>query len=124
MEKEVKPTKPKAYEGLMATDLKKWTHHAGPPDTVIGDQTTSNPVEQNMSMIGAEARQLPPGGLILEILDKTARKMAERALLQEGTSRKFTPFAAKAFEAHSSCPQSQPSFGPDRERQLHCAAAR
>ncbi|CAM9278017.1 unnamed protein product [Pylaiella littoralis] len=30
----------------------RWAHHAGPSDTVIGDQTTSNPVEANMSMVG------------------------------------------------------------------------
>lgn len=52
MEEKVKPTKPLAYEALMRLDLKRWTHHAGPQDTVIADQTTSNPVEQTMSMIG------------------------------------------------------------------------
>lgn len=54
MENNVKPTKPLAYGELMALERRRWTHHAGPADTVIGDQTTSNPVEQNMSMIGAE----------------------------------------------------------------------
>lgn len=55
-ETHVKPTKPLAYNALMASDLTKWAHHAQPQDTVIGDQTTSNPVEQNMSMIGHNVR--------------------------------------------------------------------
>lgn len=54
MNGQVKPLKPIAYEALMALPLERWTHHAGPQNTVIWDQTTSNPVEQNMSMIGAE----------------------------------------------------------------------
>lgn len=54
MEDHVKPTKPLAYASLMGLDLACWTHHAGPQDTAIADQTTSNPVEQNMSMIGAD----------------------------------------------------------------------
>ena len=54
MEQQVKPTKPLVYEALMGLDPKRWTHHAGRQDTVIADQTTSNPVEQNMSMIGNE----------------------------------------------------------------------
>lgn len=77
MEINVKPFKPAAYDALMAFDRKRWAHHAGPADTVIGDQTTSNPVEQNMSMIGAEvclmltlsflyfgSREPRPGGLM------------------------------------------------------------
>ena len=56
MEIHVKPTKPMAFQALMALDRKRWTFYAGPEDTVIGDQTTSNPVEQNMSMIGAEVQ--------------------------------------------------------------------
>lgn len=56
MENNVKPSKPQAFEALMASDLTKWAFHAGPPDRVIGDQTTSNPVEQNMNMVGALVR--------------------------------------------------------------------
>lgn len=56
METKVKPTKPIAYAGLMALPRERWAFYAGPSDTVIGDQTTSNPVEQNMSMVGAEVR--------------------------------------------------------------------
>ena len=56
METHVKPKKSMAFQALMALDRKRWTFYVGPKDTVIGDQTTSNPVEQNMSMIGAEVQ--------------------------------------------------------------------
>eukprot|EP00904_Undaria_pinnatifida_P003993 jgi/Undpi1/13595/HiC_scaffold_9.g03249.m1 len=82
MEKHVKPTKPFALAGLMALDLKRWAFHAGPADTVIGDHTTSNPVEQNMSMVGAQ----------------TSLKCAERAALRDHIEEKFTPFASRAYE--------------------------
>lgn len=54
MDKEVLPFKPLAYAAMMAHPRERWTHHAGPEDTVIADQTTSNPVEQNMNMVGPE----------------------------------------------------------------------
>lgn len=69
METHVKPTKPIAFEALMALDRTKWTMHAGPPDTVIGDQTTSNPVEQNMNMIGAEVGSFLSSSLVEVPLD-------------------------------------------------------
>ena len=56
METHVKRTKPMAFHALVSLDRKTWNFYAGPDDTVIGDQTTSNPVEQNMSMIGAEVQ--------------------------------------------------------------------
>ncbi|CAM9953116.1 unnamed protein product, partial [Pylaiella littoralis] len=98
MEINLKPFKPAAYNALMAFDRKRSAHHAGPADTVIGDQTTSNPVEQNMSMIGAEARKLTPYGLAIAILEKTAQKMAERAELRIGRADRLTPFAAQQYK--------------------------
>ena len=53
MEQNLRPTKTPAYEAQMSLDRKRWTHHAGRKDPTIADQTTSNPVEQNMSMIGS-----------------------------------------------------------------------
>eukprot|EP00903_Cladosiphon_okamuranus_P019104 g17579.t1 len=53
MKTNVKPTKPQAFQALMSSNLTKWAFHAGRPGRVTGDQTTSNPVEQNMNMIGA-----------------------------------------------------------------------
>ncbi|CAN0288726.1 unnamed protein product [Pylaiella littoralis] len=117
MEINVKPFKPAAYDALMAFDRKRWAHHAGPADTVIGDQTSSNPVEQNMSMIGAEARKLTPYGLAIAILEKTAQKMAERAELRIGRADRLTPFAAQQFAAQQT--QRVPARPVHRERQFH-----
>ncbi|CAM9210391.1 unnamed protein product, partial [Laminaria digitata] len=99
MEQQVKPTKPLVYEALMGLDPKRWTHHAGRQDTVIADQTTSNPVEKNMSMIGNEARKLPPFGLAMSILDNSALKMAQKADLRGDTEERLTPYSAKVLEA-------------------------
>ncbi|CAB1105767.1 unnamed protein product [Ectocarpus sp. CCAP 1310/34] len=111
MDSNVKPFKPKVYDALVApadkhgnpskqqSELVKWTHHAGPPDTAIGSVVSSNAAEQNMAMVGLEGRKLPPFGMMEYILDKTAAHMAERAELRDGTSEKFTPHAAKEYGA-------------------------
>eukprot|EP00904_Undaria_pinnatifida_P003990 jgi/Undpi1/13592/HiC_scaffold_9.g03246.m1 len=132
MEKHVKPTKPIAFAGLMALDLKRWAFHAGSADTVIGDQTTSNPVEQNMSMVGAQARALEPYRLVFSVLDKTSLKCAERAALRDHTEEKFTPFASRAARQHHwerlvLCPEARtvlrqqgaPTVQRRRQRELH-----
>ena len=50
-------------------------------------------------LLPPQARNLPPYGLLMAILDKSALKMVERGQLRNGTQEKLTPFAAKAFEA-------------------------
>ena len=48
-------------------------------------------------LLPPQARKLPPYGLLMAILDKTALKTGERGQLRNGT-QKLTPFAAKAVE--------------------------
>ncbi|CAM9513157.1 unnamed protein product, partial [Ectocarpus sp. 13 AM-2016] len=133
MDTKVKPTKPKAYAALLdpkkPQELVKWAHHAGPTDTAIGGVVSSNTAEQNMAMVGLQARgrKLPPYTMAQHILDKTAFQMAERAELCNNASQRFTPHAAKEFEAQrakSGNLVSQPALQRHRERQLHCLQSR
>lgn len=50
-------------------------------------------------LLHPQGRKLPPFSMVEYILDKTAAHMAERAELRDGTSEKFTPHAAKEYEA-------------------------
>ncbi|CAB1108161.1 unnamed protein product [Ectocarpus sp. CCAP 1310/34] len=104
MDTKVKPTKPKAYAALLDPnkphELVKWTHHAGPTDTAIGGVVSSNAAEQNMVMVGLQrGEEVAALHMAQHILDKTASRMAERAELVNSASQRFTPFAAKEFEA-------------------------
>lgn len=46
-----------------------------------------------------QLRKLPPMALQMGILDKSALKMAAKAVLGEKTPEELTPFAAKEYEA-------------------------
>ena len=58
-----------------------------------------SPIALISYLLPPQARKLPPYGLLMVILDKTALKMAERGQLRNGTQDKLTLFAANAFEA-------------------------
>ena len=45
-----------------------------------------------------QARKLPPLGLMISMVENTARKFADRAHLGEGAYNNVTPFASKLLE--------------------------
>ncbi|CAN0178266.1 unnamed protein product [Ectocarpus sp. 12 AP-2014] len=131
LDTKVKPTKPKAYAALLDPkkphELVKWTHPAGPTDTAIGGVVSSNAAEQNMAMVSLQlkGRKLQPYNMAQHMLDKTASQMAERAELCNSASQRFTPYAAKEFEAQRAKSNKKvPALQRHRGRQLHCAQTR
>lgn len=74
MDTKVLPTKPVAYDALIKTPLDQWTHHAGPPDTAIGQQSSLNLAEQNMFMVGFEVRV----GYCQVVIGRASEEVLER----------------------------------------------